>query len=285
MNTSKSRPTVDGAGVRLRRAFAFHEVPRFDPFLLLDDFGSDDPADYLAGFPWHPHRGIETVTYILHGAVEHGDSMGNRGVIGDGDVQWMTAGGGIIHQEMPQRAEGRTRGFKLWVNLPAAKKMMEPRYRDVQASAIPAVTPSAGVTVKLVSGTVDAVSGPVADLVVEVEYMEIRLEPGAAWSRAIAAGRNSFAYVYSGEAAIAGTRVASETLAHLADARALEVTAGGAGARLLFGSGVPLREPVAWGGPIVMNTQAELDRAFDDLDRGTFIRTQPGQVHRKFYSR
>ncbi|MEK7474750.1 MAG: pirin family protein [Candidatus Coatesbacteria bacterium] len=283
MRPRKSQPTSDGAGVKLRRAFAFHDVPRFDPFLLLDDFGSDDPADYLAGFPWHPHRGIETVTYILHGAVAHGDSMGNRGVIGDGDVQWMTAGGGIIHQEMPQRSEGRTRGFQLWVNLPAAQKMMEPRYRDVKASSIPAATPAQGVTVKLVSGTVDGTRGPVQDLIVEVEYMEILLDAGATWKRPIPADRNSFAYVISGEVRLAGDTLGPETLAHLADASALEVTAGPAGGRLLFGSGVPIEEPVAWGGPIVMNTQAELDRAFDDLDRGTFIQTQPGEVHRRFY--
>jgi redox-sensitive bicupin YhaK (pirin superfamily) len=285
MRISNGRLTVDGAGVKLRRAFAFNEVPRFDPFLLLDDFGSSDPADYLAGFPWHPHRGIETVTYVLHGDVAHGDSLGNRGTIRDGDVQWMTAGGGIIHQEMPQKAEGRTRGFQLWVNLPAERKMMEPRYRDVAASAIPSVEAAAGVTVRPISGEVNGTIGPVRDLVVDVEYMEIRLDPGASWSRPIAAGRNAFAYVIDGEASLEGAKsgLGPESLVHFGDAGTLGVSAGRKGAILLFGSGAPLREPVAWGGPIVMNTDAELAEAFDELEQGTFLKFQPPHVHRQYY--
>ena len=174
----KSRPTSEGAGVRLKRAFPSGNELLFDPFLLLDDFGSENPGDYAAGFPWHPHRGIETVTYILHGAVEHGDSIGNSGVIGDGDVQWMTAGSGIIHQEMPVRTPGRTRGFQLWVNLPAASKMIPPRYRDVPAATIPVVKPVKGVSIMLISGKVGDTTVPVRDIVVDIDYMDVSLAPG-----------------------------------------------------------------------------------------------------------
>ena len=173
------KPTMEGAGVRLNRVFGHPEVPKFDPFLLLDDFGSDNPEDYLAGFPWHPHRGIETVTYMLSGEVEHGDSLGNEGVIGAGDVQWMTAGRGIIHQEMPRRVEDRLRGLQLWVNLPAASKMMEPRYRDISADSIPEVSPHEGLKIKIIAGEVVGVRGPVQDVVVDPEYLDITLEPGA----------------------------------------------------------------------------------------------------------
>ena len=173
------KPTMEGAGVRLNRVFGYPEVPKFDPFLLLDDFGSDNPDDYIAGFPWHPHRGIETVTYMVTGEVEHGDSLGNKGVIGSGDLQWMTAGSGIVHQEMPQRVEDRLRGFQLWINLPAAAKMMAPRYRDVPADTIPVVSPHDGIKIKVIAGNVVGVRGPVMDFVADPEYLDITLEPGA----------------------------------------------------------------------------------------------------------
>jgi redox-sensitive bicupin YhaK (pirin superfamily) len=268
-----SRPVIEGAGVRLKRAFPLGDELLFDPFLLLDDFGSDNPSDYIAGFPWHPHRGIETVTYILHGAVEHGDSIGNKGVIGDGDVQWMTAGSGIIHQEMPVRTPGRTRGFQLWVNLPSAGKMMEPRYRDVRAGTIPLVNPSSGVSIRIISGKVGTDSGPVRDIVVDIDYMDVSLAPGASWKRNLGPGRNSLVYTVSGKLDIAGfaAGVGPEHLVHLGDAASLEASGGAEGGRFLLASGIPLKEPVAWGGPIVMNTREELDLAFEQLKKGTFI--------------
>jgi redox-sensitive bicupin YhaK (pirin superfamily) len=262
---------TEGAGVRLRRVFGYSQVPQFDPFLMLDHFGSSDPADYLAGFPWHPHRGIETVTYVLSGRVEHGDSIGNSGSIGPGDLQWMSAGSGIIHQEMPQDTPDRLQGFQLWVNLPRAQKMMPPRYRDVPAASVPEVEPASGVRVKVISGEVEGVRGPVRDLVVETEYLDVTLAPGARWTRAVEPGSTAFAYAFEGTAGIGDETVSAGSVALLGpgDAAAL---ASGAGARLLLVSGQPLAEPVAWGGPIVMNTQEELDTAFAELDRGTFIK-------------
>ena len=268
-----SRPTLEGAGVRLSRAFGYHEVPRLDPFLMLDDFGSDDPDDYLAGFPWHPHRGIETVTYMLNGEVEHGDSMGNSGVIGSGDIQWMTAGSGIIHQEMPRRARGRMRGFQLWVNLPKRDKMMTPRYRDVKHADIPEVRPAPGVKVRVVSGTVAGVRGPVHDIVVDPEYLDVSIAPGVEFRHAIPGDHRVFAYVVDGSGRFDGGKGIGFGHAVLFGAGdEVAVAAGDSGVRLLLVSGRPLNEPVAWGGPIVMNTQAELDRAFDEYRQGTFIK-------------
>jgi redox-sensitive bicupin YhaK (pirin superfamily) len=269
-----STPTVEGAGVRLRRVFGFSEVPRFDPFLLLDDFGSDNPDDYMAGFPWHPHRGIETVTYMLAGEVEHGDSLGNDGVIGPGDVQWMTAGGGIIHQEMPRRVDGRMRGFQLWVNLPAADKMMEPRYRDVLAAAIPEVTVGNGVAVKVIAGEVDSVRGPVSDVIVDPEYLDIRLEAGAELERTTAKGHTVFAYAVEGHGRVGpgrGHELSGGQLALFSDGTSVGAAAGDDGLRFLLVSGRPLGEPVAWHGPIVMNTDEELAAAFSEYREGTFI--------------
>ena len=273
---------MEGAGVRLKRAFPHGNELLFDPFLLLDDFGSDNPADYLAGFPWHPHRGIETVTYILRGAVSHGDSIGNSGTIGDGDVQWMTAGSGIVHQEMPVKTEGRTRGFQLWVNLPAAHKMMAPRYRDVRAGTIPLVAPEKGVEIRLISGKAGNTAGPVTDIVVEVEYMDVSLQAGISWKKHFPPGRSSIIYMVSGmldltrfPAGGIASSVESESLVHLKDSTTFETKAGPAGARFLLASGVPIGEPVAWGGPIVMNTAEELDQAFEQLENGTFI-AKPG---------
>lgn len=267
---TESKPTTEGAGVRLRRAFG--EVdPRLDPFLLLDDFGSDDPKDYVAGFPWHPHRGIETITYVLHGQVAHGDSLGNEGVIGAGDVQWMTAGSGIIHEEMPRR-EPRLRGFQLWSNLPASHKMMAPRYQDVQADDIPTVELAEGVQVKLICGVVDGVAGPVQEIVTDPRYLDVALAPDATLDLSEPADRNALAYVFDGEALIDRRSITSRHLVVWGDGDSIRVSAGPAGARFLLISAYPLNEPVAWGGPIVMNTQEELRQAFAEVRDGTFIK-------------
>jgi quercetin 2,3-dioxygenase len=269
-----SRQTLEGEGVRLSRAFGYHEVPKFDPFLMLDDFGSDDPDDYLAGFPWHPHRGIETVTYMLNGEVEHGDSIGNSGVIGSGHIQWMTAGSGIIHQEMPRRAKGRMRGFQLWVNLPKRDKMMTPRYRDVKHGDIPEVRPAPGVKVRVVNGSVAGVRGPVQDIVVAPEYLDVSLVPGVEFRHAIPRDHRAFAYVVDGSGGFdgSGKDIGSGNTVLFGEGDEVTVAAGDSGVRLLLISGRPLNEPVAWGGPIVMNTQAELDRAFEEYRQGTFIK-------------
>jgi redox-sensitive bicupin YhaK (pirin superfamily) len=267
------RPTLEGAGVRLRRAFGYHEVPKFDPFLMLDDFGSNDPDDYLAGFPWHPHRGIETVTYMLSGEVDHCDSIGNSGVIGSGDVQWMTAGSGIIHQEMPRRARARMRGFQLWVNLPRRDKMMTPRYRDVKRADIPEVRPAPGVRVRVVSGTVAGVRGPVQDIVVDPEYLDVSIAPGVEFRHAFPRDDRVFAYVVDGDSRFGGGKAVGPGHVVLFGAGdEVAIAAGDSGVRLLLVSGRPLNEPVAWGGPIVMNTRAELDRAFGEYRQGTFIK-------------
>ena len=290
-------PSVDGAGVKLRRVFGFNERRGFDPFLLLDHFGSDDPADYLAGFPLHPHRGIETVTYLLAGEVAHGDSMGNRGTIGPGDAQWMTAGSGIIHQEMPEAgADGRTmEGFQLWVNLSARLKMTEPRYRAVLAGEIPVIE-SPGKKIAILAGEYGGRRGATPDLFVPVLYLIVTLAPGASIGLEIPKSHNAAAYVFRGEALSAGAAVGAGKLAHFpaaeppthgasvartAVARPAEggpidsvaVRAGEAGASFLFIAGEPLGEPIAWGGPIVMNTREELRRAFDEYEAGTFIKT------------
>lgn len=271
----ESRSTLEGAGVRLRRAFGFGDEHLFDPFLLLDDFRSDKPADYLKGFPWHPHRGIETITYMLAGDVEHGDSLGNGGVISAGDVQWMTAGSGIIHQEMPKGdARGSMHGFQLWANLPAKNKMMPPRYREVKSGDIPAVAPSDGVTVKIISGSVKGTSGPVKDVVIEPEYLDVELAPGTAFVHPVKRGHTAIAYVIGGEGRFGGGRelYSNRTLVLLGDGDEVAAEPGNRSMRFLLVSGKPIREPVAWHGPIVMNTQEELRTAFDDLERGTFIR-------------
>jgi len=269
-------PTVEGAGVRLNRVFGYPEVPKFDPFLLLDDFGSDNPEDYLAGFPWHPHRGIETVTYMLSGEVEHGDSLGNAGVISTGDVQWMTAGSGIVHQEMPRRVEGRLRGFQLWTNLPAASKMMEPRYRDVPADSIPEVSPHEGLKIKIIAGEVVGVRGPVQDVVVEPEYFDITLEPGADLEHPTPKGHTVFAYAVNGRGKVGpnGTHtLARGQLALFTEGDSVLIRASDVPFRFLLVSGKPLGEPVAWSGPIVMNTREELAAAFREYQDGSFIKS------------
>ena len=289
----QSKPTLEGAGVRLRRAFGFHNTSAFDPFLLLDDFRNDVPADYLAGFPWHPHRGIETVTYVLAGEVEHGDSIGNHGTIGAGDVQWMTAGSGIIHQEMPKGdAVGRMHGFQLWANLPASQKMTAPRYQEVKSGEIPEITDDDGTVVRVVCGSFWGKSGPVDGIATNPTYIDVTVGPGMRKSLPVEVTSSAFAYVFAGSGkfcnASAPLSVPTEGVQWLdthppsaADNRSLilfdsgdEVTvqAGDEGIRFLLVSGKPLREPVAWYGPIVMNTQQELQQAFQDLEQGKFLK-------------
>ncbi len=289
---SQSVPTREGAGVHLRRAFGFGDTSEFDPFLLFDDFRGDDPAHYRAGFPWHPHRGIETVTYVLAGEVEHGDSLGNRGVIAAGDVQWMTAGRGIIHQEMPQGdAAGRMHGFQLWANLPSSQKMTAPRYQEIKAPDIPAVTDDDGTRVLVVCGNFWGRRGPVDGIEADPTYLDVSVPPGVRRSLSVETSRSAFAYVFAGAGSFANASSPRAVMTENAadpgappkldvDNRSLvvfdrgdEVTvqAGPEGIRFLLVSGKPLREPVAWRGPIVMNTQEELRQAFVDLEKGTFL--------------
>jgi redox-sensitive bicupin YhaK (pirin superfamily) len=271
----KSMPTIEGAGVHLKRVFGYKEAPQLDPFLLLDDFRSNDPKDYIAGFPWHPHRGIETVTYMLEGFVEHGDSMGNKGMIRPGEVQWMTAGSGIIHQEMPKGANGHMGGFQLWVNLPASHKMMEPRYREVKNEQIPELLIDKGVTIRIISGEINYERGPVRDIVVDIEYLDVKMEPGTLFEHSIKKGYRAFAYVIEGSGYFdieKKKNIATEHLVIFKDGDVVEIEANDSELRFLFISGKPLGEPVAWRGPIVMNTQEELQIAFDEYRNGTFIK-------------
>jgi redox-sensitive bicupin YhaK (pirin superfamily) len=272
--TFTSTPTLEGAGVKLRRAFGFAQAGTFDPFLLLDDFRGQSPEDYSAGFPWHPHRGIETITYMIGGECEHGDSMGNSGVIRTGDVQWMTAGGGIIHQEMPTGdATGQMGGFQLWANLPASDKMMSPRYRAIEACEIPEAVEEL-VTVRVVAGSVGGTQGPVQDVVIDPEYLDVRLAPGGTWSHPTEHDRTVFVYVYEGSLVIgtdteaSGVPALTTALLTRGDETRFSATDG---ARFLFVSGVPLGEPIAWRGPIVMNTDDELRDAFRQYREGTFV--------------
>lgn len=275
-------PTLEGAGVRLRRLFGFESVPGLDPFLLLDDFSSAAAGDYLAGFPWHPHRGIETITYVLRGEVEHGDSLGNAGVIGPGEVQWMTAGSGIIHQEMPRdvRPPG-LQGFQLWANLPAAEKMMPPRYRGVLASQIPLLKRRDGVKIRVVSGTIDGVRGPVREVRIDPEYLDVELPAGAVFRHELPSDYTVFAYGFAGEGRFdpqENSAAGAGRLVTFGAGAGVEVHAGNEGLRFLLVSGKPLREPVAWRGPIVMNTQAELRRAFAEYEAGTFLKHKAAMV-------
>jgi redox-sensitive bicupin YhaK (pirin superfamily) len=290
----KSRPTIEGAGVHLKRAFGYSQVPLFDPFLMLDDFHTANPADYLAGFPWHPHRGIETITYVLEGLVEHGDSMGNKGVIGAGDVQWMTAGSGIIHQEMPQQSPtGMMWGFQFWANLPSSQKMMEPRYRDVKGGDIPETQLDSGVRIKVVSGRINGVQGPVRDIVIDPEMLDVSMPAGTTFRHRVKEGHTAVAYVLDGEGYFDESRDAfafemagsgwmdlsrrcicgAETVVlYEREGSEVVVETGEKSVRFLFISGKPLGEPVAWYGPIVMNTQKELQIAFEEYEKGTFIK-------------
>lgn len=294
----ETKTTLEGAGVKLERAFGFGKTKEFDPFLLFDDFRNENPRDYLAGFPWHPHRGIETITYVLAGEVQHGDSLGNKGRMTSGDVQWMTAGSGILHQEMPKGdANGRMHGFQLWANLPASLKMTDPRYQDIPASAIPEVTEDDGTHARIICGSFWGKTGPVEGVAsesisVDARYVDISVPPFKKKRIAVEVTRNAFAYVFAGSGTF---RDASDPQAVLTESGAdpnaapvydaknhslvlfdrgdeITVQAGPEGIRFLLISGRPLEEPVAWYGPIVMNTQSELQQAMNELQRGTFIK-------------
>jgi quercetin 2,3-dioxygenase len=267
----KSRPTIEGAGVNLKRVFGSNEVTMFDPFLLFDHFGSENPQDYIKGFPWHPHRGIETVTYMLTGEVEHGDSMGNSGVISSGDIQWMTAGSGIIHQEMPQKYNGRMQGFQLWVNLPAKKKMIDPKYRGITQDQVPTAQKE-GAQIKVIAGTIEGTKGVVQDLAVDVEYFDVKLASSKTFEHQTKKDYKTFAYVVEGLCYFDDKLIESGQCVLYAEGDSVKIKAK-TDTRFLFVSGEPLNEPVAWGGPIVMNTQEELEKAFEELDMGTFIKS------------
>ena len=290
---AQSRPTLEGAGVRLRRAFGFGSTSDTDPFLLFDDFRNDRPEDYRAGFPWHPHRGIDSITYVLAGSVNHGDSLGNSGSLGAGDVQWMTAGRGILHQEMPQGdPAGRMHGFQLWANLPASLKMTTPRYQDVTSDAIPEITDDDGTKVRVIIGTFWGKRGPVEGIAADPRYLDVWVPPGKRKTLPVEIANTAFAYVFEGDGRfrdasgpqpVMTERTDGSNAQELMDAgdrslvlfdRGDEVTvqAGDHGIRFLLVSGKPLQEPVAWYGPIVMNTEDELRHAYDELRRGTFIK-------------
>lgn len=270
----KSKPTIEGAGVHLKRALGFNEVPVFDPFLLLDDFRSDNPEHYLKGFPWHPHRGIETITYVLKGDVEHGDSLGNKGVISSGDVQWMAAGSGIIHQEMPKGdTQGSMHGFQLWANLPASQKMMDPRYRGITADQIPEVVLKSGVKIKIIAGTVNGTSGPVKDIVINPEYLDCSVPREATYAHRTEPEYTAFIYVIDGWCEVDRTKVGNGSLVLFDKGDEFSIKTTESPARFLLLTGKPLNEPVFWRGPIVMNTQAELETAFREYQEGTFIKS------------
>jgi redox-sensitive bicupin YhaK (pirin superfamily) len=288
----EARPTLEGAGVKLKRGFGFGNTTEFDPFLLFDDFRNERPADYLAGFPWHPHRGIETITYVLAGTVEHGDSLGNRGALGAGDVQWMTAGSGILHQEMPKGdATGRMHGFQLWANLPSSLKMTHPRYQDIGAADIPTITEDDGTSARVICGEFWGQKGPVEGVAADPRYVDISVPPRTRRRIVVEVTRHAFAYVFAGSGTF---RDASSPRAVLTEATdgtdalrydahnhslvlfdrgdEIVVQAGDEGIRFLLVSGRPLEEPVAWYGPIVMNTEDELRQAISELNAGTFIK-------------
>lgn len=265
--------TMEGAGVHLYRVFGYNEAPRLDPFLMLDDFRSDIPEHYRKGFPWHPHRGIETITYLLKGEVAHGDSLGNTGVIAPGDVQWMTAGSGIIHQEMPKGdADGSMHGFQLWTNLPASQKMMAPRYRGITADQIPTVTLAGGITVKVIAGTVADTRGPMEEIVTDPEYLDCTVPAGETYTHPTDPEYTALIYVIGGAGRTAGEPIANGQLVLYQAGRQLSVEAVDAPLRFLLLTGKPLNEPVAWRGPIVMNSETELDTAFREYREGDFIK-------------
>ena len=291
-----ARPAIEGAGVKLHRVFGFGDTKPFDPFLMMDDFRNDRPDDYLAGFPWHPHRGIETITYVLAGEVDHGDSLGNRGTLGAGDVQWMTAGRGIMHQEMPRGdGLGRMHGFQLWANLPSSLKMTAPRYQDITAAAIPDVVDDDGTRVKVICGDFWGKTGPVDGIAAEPRYLDVSVPPGKRKTLKVEVERHAFAYVFAGsgdfraaskpfgvltEKEVNGEEIhvrettGNRSLVLFDSGDEITVQAGDEGVRFLLVSGKPIKEPVAWYGPIVMNTQAELQQAVSELRNGTFIRPQ-----------
>jgi len=288
----QSKPTVEGAGVNLRRAFGFGNTSDFDPFLLLDDFRNDNPDDYLAGFPWHPHRGIETITYVLAGSVQHGDSLGNHGSLGAGDVQWMTAGSGILHQEMPKGdPAGRMHGFQLWANLPSSLKMTAPRYQDVAAQDIPEIVDDDGTRVRVICGDFWGRTGPVDGVAADPRYLDVFVPAGIRKRLAVETSRNAFAYVFAGSGSFSDASsprtprtdfvgeessraqdIGNRSLVLFDAGEEVTVQAGDQGIRFLLVSGQPIQEPVAWYGPIVMNTKEQLQQAYDELRNGTFIK-------------
>ncbi|MHA1633385.1 MAG: pirin family protein [Candidatus Thorarchaeota archaeon] len=270
----KSQSTIEGAGVRLKRVFGYRETGIMDPFLLLDHFGSDNPDDFIKGFPWHPHRGIETITYLIEGSVEHEDSLGNKGIIGSGDVQWMTAGSGIIHQEMPSQAEGlpRVLGFQLWANLPSSDKMMHPRYQDIKDSQIPEVETETGAKIRIICGKINGTCGPVTEIVTDPEYMDIIVPPGKEFIHSVKEGHTVFAYVFEGNGYFDEKLIESDHLVLFEDGDQVVAKAGEKQLRFLLVSGMPLGEPIAWYGPIVMNNKEELETAFQEYRDGSFIK-------------
>jgi len=291
----KSKPTIEGAGVHLKRAFGFSQVPMLDPFLMLDDFRSDDPDHYLKGFPWHPHRGIETITYVLRGDVEHGDSMGNKGIISSGDVQWMTAGSGVIHQEMPKGdGNGSMYGFQLWANLPKSHKMMAPRYRDVKSDQIPETLLENGTKIRIICGTVGDKQGPVRDIIIDPEYLDITVPAGSKYMHPTKRGHTVLAYVIEGKGYFCKEKMpfsyemeganyfdmkrdpflVNGDLVLFDDGDQVMVSTEGDPVRFLLISGNPIDEPIAWYGPIVMNTRDALRIAFEEYNNGTFIQQQ-----------
>lgn len=272
----KSKPTIEGAGVHLKRAFAHQEVSILDPFLLLDDFHSDNPDDYIAGFPWHPHRGIETVTYMLKGKVEHQDSIGNSGVIEGGEIQWMTAGSGIIHQEMPAQVNGLLWGFQLWVNLPAKNKMMKPRYQDITSDKVPEITTDNGIKIRVLAGRINGVKGPVQDIVVHPEYLDVTIPPDTKFVHKVKEGFTVFAYCFEGNGYFDKNKdqlTSAEHLVIFKDGDVVQITTPeDEYVRFLLVSGKPIKESIAWHGPIVMNTQEELKIAFEEYHNGSFLK-------------
>lgn len=273
----KSKPTMEGAGVHLKRAFGFHETGQLDPFLLLDAFKSENPSDYQKGFPWHPHRGIETITYILDGNVEHQDSMGNGGVISAGDVQWMTAGGGILHQEMPKGdRKGQMWGFQLWANLPAKNKMMNSRYQEIKDKTIPHVKTPEGALIRVICGEAAGAKGPVQGLSIDPEFLDVSLPADKTFTHPVKPGRTAFAYVIEGEVYFDQERTNSfseDTMVLFSEGDIVTAASVKKPARFLLISGNPIKEPIAWYGPVVMNTQGELKLAFQELEKGTFIKS------------
>lgn len=274
--TIMARPVLEGAGVHLKRVFGSDEVPDLDPFLLLDDFHSSDPQKYIKGFPWHPHRGIETITYILHGNVEHGDSMGNRGIISSGDIQWMTAGSGIIHQEMPKGNEDNLLwGFQLWANLPASCKMMPPRYQEIKKNQVRETVLENGITLRIIAGKVNGVEGPVKDIVIDPQFLDITLPANTVLDHEIKQGHKVFAYVIEGHGMFepgAQKAAGPETLVIFEDGKKLKIASTQTPVRFLLVSGKPINEPISWQGPIVMNTDEELETAFREYRNGTFLK-------------
>ncbi len=294
-NISQARPAMEGAGVKLHRVFGFGDTTPFDPFLMMDDFRGDRPSDYQAGFPWHPHRGIETITYVLAGTVEHADSLGNRGLLGAGDVQWMTAGSGIMHQEMPEGdPQGRMHGFQLWANLPSSLKMTKPRYQDIKAAEIPEMIDDDGTVVRVVCGGFWGKQGPVQGIAADPRYLDVSVPPGKRKTLKVEVERHAFAYVFAGsgnfrsasppmgvltEKEVDGQEIhvremtGNRSLVLFDSGDEVTVQAGPEGVRFLLVSGKPIKEPVAWYGPIVMNTNAELQQAVNELRNGTFIKS------------